>query len=423
MQYPLQNPTLYAIEAFACCNTLHFSEVSLMTIRRFSTWRQLLTPPAEASFPLRSRATLLPQSSIKQFCENYSELHSNDDKMQALHALATALPLNHQRAHQFALHLSKFDPKSSDSMQIREFEASASALRDALIPQYEILLENIASMPGGMKFVLNLRADLLNCIQLMKSHRKSPEPLSVLVQLEKDMLRLLQHWFASSFLSLQRIDKSSDPNVLKTVQEKETVQPFVRDAIFDRLENHRRCFGFFHPSMPTEPVIFVNVCLAPRIPENIDDIIIPLNKRSENVSSEPDANAAIFYSINSTQGGLRGVELGHVLIKRVTIRLQREFPHLKEFCTYSPIPGFRSWLTTLWTLFQKGAHNPIVSDDLMAATNLSKERFNEDFDLFIHQAEIDMESLNLFKPVLISLVNRYVFEEKRRNFALDPVTQ
>ncbi|CAF5225658.1 unnamed protein product, partial [Rotaria magnacalcarata] len=55
-------------------------------------------------------------------------------------------------------------------------------------------------------------------------------------------------------------------------------------------------------------------------------------------------NSAIFYSISSTQPGLRGIELGNALIKRCVLQLQAEHPELEKFSSLSPIPDFRKWL-------------------------------------------------------------------------------
>ena len=57
-----------------------------------------------------------------------------------------------------------------------------------------------------------------------------------------------------------------------------------------------------------------------------------------------------YLSISTAQAGLQGVDLGHLLIKRVVERLRSEWPAeiLQDvrFSTLSPIPGFASWLDT-----------------------------------------------------------------------------
>ena len=107
-----------------------------------------------------------------------------------------------------------------------------------------------------------------------------------------------------------------------------------------RLASDRRCFGFFHPGLPDEPLIFVEVALTTKLPGAIGDILS--DKRA---SVDPrDANHAIFYSISNCQEGLRGIPFGNFLIKHVVGLLQAELPQLKTFATLSPLPGFAGWL-------------------------------------------------------------------------------
>jgi malonyl-CoA decarboxylase len=107
-----------------------------------------------------------------------------------------------------------------------------------------------------------------------------------------------------------------------------------------RLQPDRRCFAFFHPQLPDEPLIFVEVALLPEMPA----AIAPLIDKQAKPLTPDQFKVAAFYSISNCQPGLRGVSLGNFLIKRVAEQLQRELPQLKRFCTLSPIPGFASWL-------------------------------------------------------------------------------
>lgn len=78
--------------------------------------------------------------------------------------------------------------------------------------------------------------------------------------------------------------------------------------------------------------------------------------------SPEDAKAAIFYSINSTQKGLAGIDLGNFLIKQAAQNLQQEFPQLKEMSTLSPIPGFSRWLLTCLDQTLLEPQNPLVGE-------------------------------------------------------------
>ena len=111
-----------------------------------------------------------------------------------------------------------------------------------------------------------------------------------------------------------------------------------------RLENDRRCFGFFHPSLPDEPLVFVEVALTDRIAGNIQTLIA----RDAPFREPREARAAIFYSISNCQQGLRGISFGGFLIKQVVEELRRELPQLQIFSTLSPVPGFRKWLSPVY---------------------------------------------------------------------------
>ena len=112
------------------------------------------------------------------------------------------------------------------------------------------------------------------------------------------------------------------------------------DDLRRRLQPDRRCFAFFHPQLPDEPLIFVEVALTAAIPVSIQDIL-----RTDRAPVEPgSATTAVFYSISNCQEGLRGIPFGGPLIKQVMDLLRRELPALKRAVTLSPLPGFARWL-------------------------------------------------------------------------------
>jgi malonyl-CoA decarboxylase len=108
----------------------------------------------------------------------------------------------------------------------------------------------------------------------------------------------------------------------------------------NRLEADRRCFAFFHPRMPDEPLIFVEVALVAGIAGNIHALL----DEAAPIGDPQAADTAIFYSISNCQKGLVGISFGDFLIKRVVETLAIELPRLKSFATLSPLPGFRAWL-------------------------------------------------------------------------------
>lgn len=198
-------------------------------------------------------------------------------------------------------------------------------------PPRQELFRRINRTPGGTATIVGMRRTLL------RNLRANPE----LHALEDDLLHLLSSWFNPGFLEMQKVDWGSPARLLEKLIEHEAVHEIDGwDDLRRRLAPDRRCFAFFHPQLPDEPLIFVEVALVPEMPASIAPLI---DKKSTPLT--PDQfKVAAFYSISNCQPGLRGVSLGNFLIKRVAEQLHRELPQIKTFCTLSPIPGFAAWL-------------------------------------------------------------------------------
>jgi malonyl-CoA decarboxylase len=140
---------------------------------------------------------------------------------------------------------------------------------------------------------------------------------------------------------LQRITWHSPAALLEKLIQYEAVHEIRSwDDLKNRLDADRRLYAFFHPRMPQEPLIFVEVALTDRLADNVQqllDVHAP-------VFDAQRADTAIFYSISATQDGLRGISFGNFLLKRVVDDLKRDFPRLKTFATLSPMPGLASWV-------------------------------------------------------------------------------
>jgi malonyl-CoA decarboxylase len=192
------------------------------------------------------------------------------------------------------------------------------------------LFRRLNMAPGGTAALVEMRK------QLLKGLRANPEWQVI----DADLLHLLREWFNRGFLRLERIDWRTPAIVLEKLSEYEAVHAMQgwRD-LRRRLEADRRCFGFFHPQLPDEPIIFIEVALTRSMSAQIQpllDIGAPV--------TPANCDCAMFYSITNCQEGLRGISFGNLLIKQVAEELRREFPHLRRFATLSPIPGFRRWL-------------------------------------------------------------------------------
>jgi malonyl-CoA decarboxylase len=212
-----------------------------------------------------------------------------------------------------------------------ERAVATARLRRALEPPRIRLLTAFAAIPDGVKFLVDLRADLLARLDGDK----------LLAALETDLKGLLAAWFDVGFLELRRIDWHSPAIILEKLVQYEAVHRIRswRD-LRNRLESDRRCYAFFHPRMPEEPLIFVEVALV----QGMSDSVQRLLDDKAPVLDPKMADTAVFYSINNCQRGLDGISFGNFLIKRVVGLLSDEFRNLKSFCTLSPIPGFRRWL-------------------------------------------------------------------------------
>ncbi len=205
------------------------------------------------------------------------------------------------------------------------------ALVKALQPPAVRLLREFVGVPQGVKFVVDLRAELL---ALGRSDQRART-------LSEDLRPLLGAWFDVAFLDLVRIDWRASAALLEKLVAYEAVHAIRswRD-LKNRLDSDRRCFAFFHPRMPEEPLIFVEVALVHGLAGDVRQL---LDARAE--TRDPhEANTAIFYSISNCQQGLAGISFGNYLIKRVAEQLARELPNIKDFATLSPIPGLRRYI-------------------------------------------------------------------------------
>lgn len=256
------------------------------------------------------------------------------------------------------------------------------------------LFRRINLAPGGTAAVVGMREDLL---KVLPSHPEL-EPVNA------DMRHLLSSWFNRGFLRLERIDWRTPAVVLEKLIEHEAVhQIHGWDDLRHRLTGDRRCFAFFHPALPDEPLIFVEVALTRGSVRSVQALL----DRSRAQLDPRQADTAIFYSINNCLDGLRGISFGSFLIKQVVAELEAEHLRLDTFITLSPIPGFRKWCQNL-TADQK---NELLVDGDAEALASVRETGWQDHAL----------TRDLARPVLMRLCAHYLLHERRNDRALDPV--
>jgi malonyl-CoA decarboxylase len=289
-----------------------------------------------------------------------------------------------------------------------ERAAAKTRLRRVLEPPRAKLLTQFTAIPDGMKFLVDLRASLLD---LMADDRT-----------------LLASWFDVGFLDLRRIDWNSPAALLEKLAGYEAVHGIRswRD-MKNRLDSDRRCYAFFHPRMPTEPLIFVEVALVKGLADSVQALLDP---RAPLVDTK-SADTAIFYSISNCQRGLAGISFGNFLIKRVVEVLAAEVRNLKVFATLSPVPGFRRWLDSelakpdanVLSDEESGSLRAAVPKGAAAATGPAAANGREALAAILAargwwRGEATRKAV---EPVLVRLCARYLLIEGKGQRALDPV--
>jgi malonyl-CoA decarboxylase len=265
-----------------------------------------------------------------------------------------------------------------------------------------------------VKFLVDLRADLLVV--------RDRDP--ALQRLEADLREILGSWFDVGFLELKRITWDAPASLLEKLAAYEAVHE-VRTWIDlkNRLDVDRRCFAFFHPVMPTEPLIFVEVALVEELSASVAELL----DHAAPVGDPRGASVAIFYSISNCQRGLAGISFGNALIKRVVGELQSEFRGLRTFATLSPIPGFRAWLDT--RLAQSDSKTLVKTVEREALQTIAEgagdgERRNAPLQTILSRRSWYRKAqiANALRDPLMRLCAHYLLEEKRSGMrALDPV--
>ena len=260
------------------------------------------------------------------------------------------------------------------------------------------LLRKLNMAPGGTSALVEMRKHLLD---LLRTH---PE----LGAVDSDFVHLLASWFNRGFLEMKRISWRTPANILEEIIRHEAVHE-IRDwdDLHRRLDKDRRCYGFFHPALPDEPLIFVEVALVQGLATSIQVVLDDRLPRG----SAAEADTAIFYSISNCQRGLTGVSFGNFLIKQVVAELSAELPNLKTFATLSPVPGFGSWLAAI-RIAGPPLELRLSAEDTAALDLLDREDW--------HLRHDDAERI---KEPLVRLCAHFLTKEKKGQVALDAVAR
>ncbi len=221
---------------------------------------------------------------------------------------------------------------SLDEYERKVSKSSYRAFAAAAEPPRQEFIRRMNMVPGATGALVNMRSDLL------RLGKNDP----ALQALDLDFRHLFASWFNRGFLVLRPISWESPAHILEKIIAYEAVHAIESwEDLRRRLEpSDRRCFAFFHPSMPDEPLIFVEVALTQGIPSSVQSLLA--EERASMLANEADT--AVFYSISNCQSGLASISFGNSLIKQVASDLSAELEELKTFVTLSPIPNLTKWL-------------------------------------------------------------------------------
>ncbi|RDY07151.1 Malonyl-CoA decarboxylase, mitochondrial [Mucuna pruriens] len=371
---------------------------------------------------------------LNNFSEGYFSL-SGENRRKLLLVLAREYDLNRSQVRELIKQYLGLElpadkahvSGSEDEGLFSSFYRIERNLRQALQPVYEVLFERLNTHPGGLRILCILRADILSIL--------AEENIASLRALDSNLKEKFITWLSPAALELHQITWDDSASLLEKIVAYEAVHPISN--LLDlkrRLGICRRCFGYLHPAIPGEPLIFIEVALLKDVAQTIQEVLwdsppIP----------ESEATCALFYSISSTQPGLAGINLGKFLIKRVVTQ---------TFATLSPIPGFMSWLLSKLasqtalaegdnlsqpqaegpsSTFYENILKPEEEESLMSLPKdiaTGKNGMDVMFNLltstsfkWIHLPELH----SALKPPLMRLCARYLLQEKKRGKALDSV--
>ncbi|XP_060067429.1 malonyl-CoA decarboxylase, mitochondrial-like isoform X1 [Ylistrum balloti] len=394
----------------------------------------------ESVFNSPEISVLSSEAKCQRFVKHYSDLNA-EEKLTFLKVLSQQYSVNQDSVLLAAKGVTLAQGRGEAALL-----KSEERLRSTLVPRYQQLFQKIGRIEGGVKFLVNMRADILTKASTIHCEKE----FARLKVLQNSIRELLTFWFSVGFLKLQRITWESSCDMVQKISDYEAVHPIRNWAdLKRRVGSYRRCYVFTHKSMPKEPVVVLHTALTQDISTSIHSIIRTpsLGHVKQEVDSPPVADteaeclteepskisAAVFYSITSTQKGLQSVDLGNYLIKKAVQELQMEFPNIQKFSSLSPIPGFKDWLIMEINKSLKAESlSESVEPPLLYQSEIEKlreivEPENANMMTVLkgvlqnHTWVSNEHVCQVLQGPLIRLCARYLYTEKRRGYALNPV--
>ena len=274
---------------------------------------------------------------------------------------------------------------AADGYKRNPTEANLSALsRAAEAPRIK-LFRRMNMAPDATPVLVKMRGAMI----------KALDDLPQLKAVETDLKHQFISWFNRGFLELRVIDWNTPASILERIIQYESVHAIEGwDDLRARLRGNRMCFAFFHPAMPDDPLVFVEVALTEGVPDAIGPLID--KSKESDVGNTPDT--VVFYSISNCHPGLAGVSFGNFLIKQVVEEVGKRYSNMKRYVTLSPIPGFCRWLAA--------------------------QELGMDLDEMRSMARTDTaKTVDARRNDLLAACAQYLLKERRNHLALDPVAR
>jgi len=387
----------------------HLDETgSFRKVRRPATFGRILDSIVHAGRDLLARtqrrpsAEAAPAEALAELCE---QLLGHRGEASGL-ALASQILIHFQslladeRLRFFELLKEQFesDPTmitdAADAYRENPGFETRAALAKAVESPRQKLFRRLNMAPDGTLRLVRMRGHLLNLMQ----------ERSELRAVDADLRHLLIAWFNRGFLVMERIDWNSPASVLEKIVAYEAVHEVNGlEDLRTRLADDRRCFAFFHPAMPGDPLIFVQIALT----NGAADAIAPLIASERELTNVRETDTAVFYSITNCHNGLRGISFGNFLLKQVIEELRLDLENISQFVTLSPVPGFCEWITD--TAVDKLPEE--AREDVFAARE-------------IVAAETPVDQLSEHAgTLLMKLCAYYLLNAKHKGQPIDPVAR
>ncbi|KAE9452711.1 hypothetical protein C3L33_15365, partial [Rhododendron williamsianum] len=431
---------------------------------------------------------------LNDFSEGYFSL-SGENRRKLLLILAREHDLNRTQVHELikqylGLEIPHAEPTNhEEESRLAAFYRVERNLRQALKPMYEVLFERLNTHPGGLRFLSIIRADIVSILE--------EESIASLRALDSYLKEKLITWLSPAALELHQITWDDPASLLEKIVAYEAVHPISNLIdLKRRLGVGRRCFGYLHPAIPApsppllhhnpsasnttqrihtstrweafavkhrwshptvttsgypsllptvppppphpdadvdyprrEPLIFIEVALMKNVAQTIQEVLW-----DDPPIPECEATCALFYSISSTQPGLKGINLGKFLIKRVIDLVKKDMPNISTFATLSPIPGYMQWLLSKLasaersgSTFRENILEPEEERSLLDVLQESADGKNAMeimWNLLTstnHEWTKSERLISVLEAPLMRLCARYLLKEKKRGRGLDSV--